>query len=220
MRTRAQSSNQTKTYESNFNNFQLLMDENQNDKSFLCCLRAPYQTSKTSTSKKSEPPTCFGVNIVAQKEKHSIKDIPQLSDIQKYEHLIRRRIGIKPTLGQVVFETSLRFYPSNQNTKSRDPSRISRALSSYQEKQQNSFTSVFTKKKDKSPVKEYPLENAKDPYNVITEKNMSIFQHCLKDNQGTVRQDTIQYLVSLKKYPKLIEKISKIQSRTQTYTVK
>ncbi|CAD8201663.1 unnamed protein product [Paramecium octaurelia] len=110
-------------------------------------------------------------------KRHTTKDIEKLGNMSMYEHLIRNRIGIKPHLGSIIFETSLRYSKKRSISQNQD------------QKPQKGI------KKERTKLPKV----LKDGYLEIQEKNINSFIHCLKEEgQGTIRPSQVHWITSLK----------------------
>ncbi|CAD8189595.1 unnamed protein product [Paramecium pentaurelia] len=144
--------------------------------SFISTLRAPIQTNDLNKTV-HDIPSCFGRKTLSMEKRHTTKDIEKLGNISIYEHLIRNRIGIKPHLGSIIFETSLR------NNKKR----------SISQNQEHKPQKIITKERTILP------KVLKDAFIEIQEKNINQFIHCLREEgQGTIGPAQVEWVTSLK----------------------
>ncbi|CAK60022.1 unnamed protein product (macronuclear) [Paramecium tetraurelia] len=143
---------------------------------FMNTLRGPIQINDLNKTV-HDIPSCFGRKTLSTEKSHTTKDVEKIANISMYEHLIRNRIGVKPLLGSVIFETSLR------NTKKRSISQV----------QESKPLKQINKRKTTLP------KVMKDPFIEIQEKNINTYLHCLKEEgQGTIKSAQVEWVTSLK----------------------
>ncbi|CAD8110690.1 unnamed protein product [Paramecium sonneborni] len=143
---------------------------------FMTTLRAPIQINDLNKTV-HDIPSCFGRQTFSTEKYQNTKNIEKFGNISIYEHLIRNRIGIKPLLGSVLFETNLRNNKKRSTSQNQEPKPL---------KQINKEKTILPKV-------------LKDPFIEIKEKNINSFIHCLKEEgQGTIKPGQVQWVTSLK----------------------